>query len=329
MLEPSWGHGVWPGAGSGPLDIWDRLRHTSSGQYDVVYGFEYQPNVSVPVYLTHSWGRYAFVSDWCDWHAGASNTYRGVRLMHRWDKYWEERIRYRARAVTVISTTLAERAHRIGISSSVIHVVREGVDLDYIRPLPQADARRALGLPLERRVLTMVADGTMHRALHIFRRVADRDATVDLIIVGNIPDDIPAAIRSLGLEGRVRTPGFVEDEDLPRYLASADLCFLPLDDSLANRSRWPHKGNDYMAAGRPFVVNEVGDLGRFVRETGAGMLAPQDDRRFADLLMNLLNDPAASAELGRAARSAAERHLDWRPIGDQLAEIIQGAAERA
>src|SRR5206468_9719985 len=72
LLQPNWGHRFWPGAASGPLDIWDRTRRIAAGKYDLVYGFEYHPNVSVPVYLTQLWRRYPFVSDWCDWHAGAS-----------------------------------------------------------------------------------------------------------------------------------------------------------------------------------------------------------------------------------------------------------------
>ncbi len=322
LLEPNWGHRFWPGAASGPLDIWDRTRRIAAGKYDLVYGFEYHPNVSVPVYLTQLWRRYPFVSDWCDWHAGASNTYRGIRLMHRWDRFWEERIRFRASAVTVISRLLADRARAIGIPASRIHVVQEGVDLEYIRPLPAAEARRALGLPAGTPLLVMVADGTLHRALDIFARVADRVPDVELVIVGRVPSHVPETSRELGVSGRVRTPGFIPDEDLPRYLAASDVCFLPLDDDLVNRARWPHKVNDYMAAGRPFVINEVGDLGRFVSETGAGVIAPQDNERFAELITQLFRDARAREDLGLRARSVAEAHLDWRPIGDQLAQIV-------
>jgi len=36
-------------------------------------------------------------------------------------------------------------------------------------------------------------------------------------------------------------PGRVADEDLPWYLACADVLALPLEDTLINRGRWPHK----------------------------------------------------------------------------------------
>lgn len=88
---PAWGNRALPGSGWGPLDIWGRIRELETSNYDAVLGFEYQPNVSWPVYLTQRRKNYAFYSDWCDWFGGSSNRFCGWKLAHRVDAYFEEK----------------------------------------------------------------------------------------------------------------------------------------------------------------------------------------------------------------------------------------------
>ena len=117
-----------PWHASGVLDIALRIRELWRGAYDVVYAFEYQPNISIPVLLARRFKRFVLISDWCDWHAGASYHFGGYRLAHAIDRRFEEHIRHRADFITTINTTLHDRARSIGIAEDRLAIVGEGVD---------------------------------------------------------------------------------------------------------------------------------------------------------------------------------------------------------
>ena len=52
------------------------------------------------------------------------------------------------------------------------------------------------------------------------------------------------------------------------YISACDIGWLTLCDSGANRGRFPMKTHDFMAAGVPLLVTDVGDLGEMVRQKG-------------------------------------------------------------
>ena len=322
ILEmPRWGYKLLPGWGSGPLDIIKRVQLIRGGRFDVLYGFEYHPNVAWPVYLTWAGRSYRFFSDWCDWHAGGSNTFRGVRLAHRVDAFFEERIRYRAERVTVISTLLRERTMRMGLPSERVTLIEEGVDTDYIRPLPRAEMRARFGLPVEAPILVTISDSDMHRPVAILAEVRRHWPTAILLIIGKKLPEATQAADAPGLRAVVRETGYVPDEDLPRYLACADVCFLPLADTLVNRARWPHKINDFLAAGQATVISPVGDITQLFRDHDLGGLA-NTDTEFAAQITALLDDPARRAACGRRARQVALERLDWRLLREEIVRLV-------
>src|SRR5512146_2512445 len=138
---PNWLDEMLPWHASGPLDILRRVWEIIVNRYDVVYAFEYQPNVSVPACLTRFVKRFVLISDWCDWHAGAAYHFGGRAWAHAIDRRFEEFIRHRADHLTVINQVLRNRALSIGIPEDRITVVYEGVDPEYIRPMDRSSVR--------------------------------------------------------------------------------------------------------------------------------------------------------------------------------------------
>ena len=115
----------------------------------------------------------------------------------------------------------------------------------------------------------------------------------------------------------IRT-GPIPFSQLHPYLSACDVCWLPLCDSGANRGRWPGKLNDYMAAGRPVVATQIGDLAGLVPEQQLGVVARPDPADFASQTVALLADPARCEEMGRSARRAAETVMSWDRMTDDL-----------
>lgn len=313
-----------PGWGSGPLDIAGRIREILRGHYDVVYGFEYHPNVSWPVYATRLFRRYSFFSDWCDWFAGSSNRFRGWRLAHKLDGFLEERIRHLARKVTVTSKVLWQRARAIGIPETQIVHIPQGIDPEYYQMLPQEEMRKRLGFPLHRPMLGAVNDGDMQREVRIFRHVLRQMPDTLFVILGKIQKKAQALAQQLEINDSIHWAGWVSDEDYPRYIACADACFLPLEDNLNNRARWPAKILDFLSGGRPVVTNSVGEVGPLFEQRDVGLLAGQSDEEFARGILTLLKDGERCRFLGQNARRVMVEEWDWKLRGEQIAQVVGG-----
>jgi glycosyltransferase involved in cell wall biosynthesis len=312
-----------PGWGSGPIDIGWRLKEILTGRYDAVYGFEYQPNVSWPVYATLLPCRYRFFSDWCDWYAGASNWLRGWRWAHTIDAFFEERIRLVARKVSVISRVLADRTRALGIPEARIEHVRQGIDTDYYVMLPCRETRQQLGIPVDIPIVGATMDGDMRDVVRIFSRVVDQLPDAMLLVLGKPQDTARKLASTLGVAPSIYWAGWVSDVDYPRYLSCANAFVLPLTNNVLNRARFPGKVLDYLCAGRPVVTNNVGEVGELFLEHSIGRLVSHDEEDFAEALVYFLRKKDEAWELGQEARRVMVEEWDWRLRGQQIAAIVE------
>jgi len=319
-----------PWHASGPLDIVRRTLAAVAGPYDLIYAFEYQPNVSTPA-LAARWlrGR-ALISDWCDWHAGVSYRFGGKPWAHRIDRFFEEFIRHRADHLTVINHTLRDRALSIGISAERITVIPEGVDPEYIRPLDRDEMRARLGFPLDAVIVGTILDSAAAAEL-LMRAVlllAPSQPSIRLLIVGKTPPSFSAIAERLGVRDRMILPGRVSDDDLPRSLACADLLALPLEDNPINRGRWPHKLGDLVAAGRPVLVSVGGEFPQMLGERGCAGVVAFDAAAYAAAISDLLASPDRATELARRGRQLIVDELNWDRLGGQVTSVVEQVMAR-
>lgn len=321
---PAWGYRALPGWGSGPLDIWQRTRDLQTGDYDAVVGFEYHPNVSWPIYLTRRSNHFRIVSDWCDWYGGSSNRYRGWKLAHRIDSYLEEKIRRAADCVSVTSRVLFDRALSLGIRREKVVHIPEGAATDYIVPLDIKQARRQVKLPEDAPIVAAVRNGDMFREVLIMREVLRRVPNALFLMLGSPSGPAMHLAERSGIASHIISTGWVRDEDYPRYLASADVCFCPLEDGRNDRSRWPAKVLDYLTAGRATVTNAVGEVAHLFQKQPVGVLAGHGCEEFAESIAGLLQDPDRRRELGQNARQVMVQEWDWRVRGPQIAGMMVG-----
>ncbi|MBR6463296.1 glycosyltransferase family 4 protein, partial [bacterium] len=289
---PRAGFDLYPGNGSN-IDIFWRTLYLMKGGFDVIYTFEYHPNVSWPVYLCQKGRR--MINDWCDLYAGAANVFHGKEWMHRWDAKREARIRHKADLVTVISDFLGDKAKEIGVPPEKVVLIREGVDTNYMRPFDKAESRARLGLPLDAKLIVTLQDGAAFPPLlESLKTLREKDPKVALLFVGRMREDQKKLVSEKGLSDAVVTTGFCSDEDLPRNLCAGDVAALPMVDSLANKSRFPHKIGDYIACGLPLAVTDIGEYPLMLKDGDLAAVVSLDVRAhehvLADQLAVLLHD---------------------------------------
>jgi glycosyltransferase involved in cell wall biosynthesis len=207
-----------------------------------------------------------------------------------------------------------------GFSGTRITVIENGIELERYDAAPDRTAlRRQLGLSPSRRYVACVArfhavkDHAM--LLRAFSRVAGQRADVDLLLVGDGPlrGELEALTRDLRIADRVRFLGI--RFDVPAILRAADIFALTSVCEAASLTLL-----EAMASGLPVVVTDVGGNPEIVRRGREGLLVPRGDHAAAaEALLQLLDDPATAAVMGRAGRARVEeRYRIQRTIDSYL-----------
>ena len=325
---PNWLDGWLPWHASGPLDTLHRWRRLVGEKWDIVYAFEYQPNVSFPVYAGRPFRGFRLVSDWCDWHSGGAYHFGGKVWAHRIDQFFEEAIRKIADHLTVINRVLYDRAVGIGVPADRISLIWEGVDTSYMCPSDRDESRRLVSLPESVPIIGAIKDTAkgheiLLKAFEILRRTFPASR---LVLIGNLPDSVPRLAGDLRILEACHFPGRVSDADMPRYLASCDVMALPLEDNIVNRGRWPHKLGDMIACERPVVTTGGGEFPRILGGRGCASLAAFDPADFAAALCRVLESPDKGKEMAARGRAFAQSELEWRIIGRQVLDVIERVA---
>lgn len=225
----------------------------------------------------------------------------------------------RASRVVAVSRPLAERAIELGVSPERVDVVPNGIDREAFRPRARSEARRALGLPPDEKVVLYVghlneAKGAFDllRAWQIF---AQELCGARLVFVG---DGAGApACRALASELGVAAhfAGVQPHTSIPEWLTAADLLCLP-----SWNEGMPNVVIEALACGRPVVATAVGGIPDIVTGNAGMLVPPKDPRKLGEALVATLakNHDAAliSAELQRP---------DWPRSGQLLYESLLSA----
>lgn len=228
-----------------------------------------------------------------------------------------ERISCRV-ADVVIATNESYRELEIergGARPDSVFVVRNGPDLERVRPRPKDPALLAKGRHLLGYIGAMnPQDGVDYllRALaHLAYGLGRRDFFCILIGPGDCVAELKALASRLGLDEFVHFTGFIPDEQVFRYLSTVDVCVDPDPSSpLNDRSTWI-KIMEFMALGKPIVCFDLKET-RFSAQGAALYVPPNDVRAFAQAIARLCDEPALRERMGRLGRERVERELEWR-----------------
>jgi len=116
---------------------------------------------------------------------------------------------------------------------------------------------------------------------------------------GDQKEYLESLATELGVAGKVRFIGFIENEQLPKYLTSSDIC---VSTSLSDAGLSAGTA-EAMACGLPVVVTDFGDNGEWVQDGVNGYLFPPGNvEALASRLVDLLRDAGKRRRFGEEGR---------------------------
>jgi glycosyltransferase involved in cell wall biosynthesis len=152
---------------------------------------------------------------------------------------------------------------------------------------------------------------------------------VRYVLVGGGPDErrLKAMATELGLEDCVHFFGRHKHQDLPRFLARADIGVATSRDTDFRRYACPLKILEYMAGGLPVIGTQVGETQVIIEKAMAGETVEFSPEAFASAALEMLSN-RSKYELYSANAATFAREHDWeRLLERELAFIEQVASQ--
>ena len=230
-------------------------------------------------------------------------------VRHRWYGFTRMQGRVARRLRRVITVSEASRADlvdRMGLDPDRLTVIPVAVDREVFRPQPSI--ARVPGRILAMASADVPIKGLVPLLEAVARLRARRPAELVVVAKPRIKSEIPATLRRLGVEGSVRFVSGIDDDELARLYAEAEVAVVP---SLYEGFSLP--AVQAMACGLPLVATTAGALPEVVGQDGiTGLLVPPgDSEALAAALQRALDDPDLRARLGQAARARVNSRYSW------------------
>ncbi|HEX4412602.1 MAG TPA: glycosyltransferase family 4 protein [Lacipirellulaceae bacterium] len=233
--------------------------------------------------------------------------------------------------ITVNDSYKQQQILRSGIPADRITVVRNGPESWHLNTFePDVSLRNGASVVFGYVGMMGRQDGIDYllRALSILRDEYGRDDWRCLLIgKGPAMDELQRLAVDLGIDTKVHFTGWVDYEQVPRYIAATDICVVPDPSSEYNDHSTIVKVMEYMAQAKPVVAFDLPEHRVTAADTALYARA-NDERDFARQLLRLVDDPALRQQLGAAGRQRVEESLTWKHQEAHLLAAYRGLGNR-
>lgn len=235
---------------------------------------------------------------------------RGLRLLAR----------FCSRIVAVGEEIKTFLVNEVGLPSSKVTVIPNGVDLTHYTPWPRV-VRSALGLQPRVRLIGHVGrlepEKDQVSLLHAFRLVADTHPDARFVIIGDGSQrsELERLGKTLGIAGRVAFFGF--RQDVADFLPHLDVFVLSsLNEGL------PISMLEAMACARPVVATALGEIPRVICDGVNGvMVPPGNPAALARAITSVLQQPVWGRAMGVEARRLIEERFSLTRVIEQYQDL--------
>jgi glycosyltransferase involved in cell wall biosynthesis len=298
----------------------DRVKHAlATGDYDLVIAsqrdmVDYLDGIEHPPALLEE----LELSTLHDAFMNERNSFKRLRAGLTWKKavrYYRRALR-EFQATTVVSKNEKDLARSVLPHNHTIEVIPNGIDFSYYHPeyiLPREQTLLYCGS------LTYHAnfDAICYFLERIFPEILDSFPSAKLRVTGSLHgvdlDRLPACTH-------VEFTGYLED--VRPVISGSWLSIVPLRIGGGTRL----KIIESLAMGTPVIASVKGAEGLAIAN-GDGMLVADSPHQFVQYVLDIFNQPELRQALSIAGRNAI-RIYDWRKIGPQFNNLVEGLIQR-
>ncbi len=210
---------------------------------------------------------------------------------------------------------------RGGLNPEKVFVVRNGPDLDRLKLTPPDEGLKKLDKKILGYVGAINPQDGLDYLLRAIRFMVYEMGRTDFYCVvigsGDSLAELKGFAHELQIEDYVWFTGFVPEEDMLRYLSTADICIDPDPSSPLNDVSTWIKIMEYMALGKPIVSFDLAET-RYTAQDAAIYVTPNNEEEFARAIVNLMDNPAQRAKMGAFGYERVQNELAWHHVSRNL-----------
>jgi glycosyltransferase involved in cell wall biosynthesis len=265
-------------------------------------------------------------------HLPVFATFQGGDRTQSWLEALPRQLAFRSCTGAIVATqTEIERIQsRYGIPSSKIARIFNPVDVTAWQVSDRSEARAALGIPLDAKVVAWHGRVEIERKgldilLQAWQQICnerpDQDLRLLLVGTGSDAEQLRRRIDEMQLKGVMWINEFVSDRTvIQRYLSAADVYTLP-----SRQEGFPVAPIEAMSCGLPVVAADAPGVPDILEggEISGGIVVPRQDAiALAQALDRVLDDSAWGQQLGKHARCRVEFCFSPEVVGEQLRDFL-------
>lgn len=183
---------------------------------------------------------------------------------------------------------------------------------EYARsPQENLEVRRRLRIPDWATVVVCITQFLKDRQIEELLDAIDDSADVYLIIGGK--GALAGVIQDRAKHNpRIVCPGFIAGQDIPAYTCAADVVYYGFDPANPNaRFSAPNKLFEALAAGRPLITGDFGEIADVVRKADCGIVLPKYSAAEIERALRTLEDVDARSRMASNAKRFGAEFLNW------------------
>ncbi len=239
-------------------------------------------------------------------------------LIYRGLQWLEKIMTQRATCVITVGNLLAKHLESLG---GRVTIVGNYQPLGDCGPGPLS--RAAIGLKQDDFVTAYIGGFTRERLILPLIEATQYHPDLVVLILGDGPQR-PAIETVLPSYPNVHYKGWAPLEQVPYYTALADVIYYGLDGSDKNSQySTPNALFNALAAGKPLLTTNVGEIAHIVRQEQCGIVVEQPSPYALAQALLQLRDPSLRATLGVNARRAAQSRYNWAIAEATLLDVYQ------
>ena len=223
------------------------------------------------------------------------------------------------------------------LDADKVTIIPPGVDIHHFYPIPQDEAKEAIGISPDKRMALFVGrieplkgvDLLIEAMAIVKKKCVDFTCPDYLVIIGGDPDEdladpsdemtrLQALGQDLGLEKMVVFLGKRGQDTLPYYYSAAEVVVMP-----SFYESFGMVALEAMACGTPVIASKVGGLAHLIKDGETGFLVPsQDTDALAEKLRMIFVERNLKEQLGSQAAAYA-KGFQWERITQQIMQVYR------
>ncbi len=214
-----------------------------------------------------------------------------------------------------------------------VYVIHNGVDIKYKFTYTKLDARKRLGLPLDKIVIFTASRHIPGKRLDLLIKAVyelvkkDWNLKRNLFVViggsGPITPQLERMVNNLGLNDVVSFTGWIDRDSIHLYYLASDIYVFPSSSESA-----PLSLLEACAYGLPIVTTRVGDYAMMMKDYRHALVIPPNNlNKLIEALLMAIKDEQIRLKLSINARKFAEQ-FSWKEIARKHIKLYQSLASK-